>query len=312
MGGFDPNFRHEGTEMLQSVQQEMSDQMELFMDGPQAVLLQGMLLGIQQNVSPDLKTKLQSTSTIHMIVVSGQNLSLAAAFLMSMLGFLGRKPATVATLLAIVFYSVLTGMGIPVIRAALMAGLTYGGQLLGREASGWWILLVTGGGMLLWEPNWLMSISFQLSFLATFGVVVLAPLVEESLHRLPELIRPDFSVSLAAQLTTMPVIAYNFEQLSIVGVVVNCLLLWVVPFVMIIGAGALVVSWISVALAQWVGWIPFVLLTYFLDVVELSSQIPSASLTLEPSNPIFWMGYYLLLGAWIVVHLNHDKTTVKS
>ncbi len=309
MGGLDSDFRQEGDETLKPMQKALSSQIEMFLDGPQAVLLQGMLLGVSQNVSKDLKEKLQSTSTIHMIVVSGQNLSLTASFLMSSLGFLGRKKATWVTLGAIVFYSLLTGLGIPVIRAGLMSGITYGGQLLGRNTTGWWILLVSGGGMLLWEPNWLLSISFQLSFLATFGVVIVAPVVERYVQWLPEFFRQDFAVSVAAQLTTMPIIAYNFNQLSVVGVVVNCLLLWVVSPVMIVGAGALVVSWVWVELARGIAWVPYILLTYFLDVVELGSRLPSASIELGPSSPIFWIGYYVLLGGLIVVHLNHGKTT---
>lgn len=311
-GGFDRNFRSESDETLRPIQQAMSRQIETFMDGSQAILLQGMLLGVQQNVPRDLKLKLQATSTIHMIVVSGSNLSLIAAFLIGVLGFLGRKTSTVLTLGAILFYSLLTGMGVPVVRAALMSGLTLGGQLLGRNTTGWWILLISGGGMVLWEPNWLLSISFQLSFLATFGVVVVAPLVERYMSRLPELFRQDFAVSLAAQLTTMPIVAINFNQLSVVGVVINCLLLWVVSPVMIVGAGALGLSWLWLPAAQGVAWVPYILLTYFLDVVELGSRVPYGSLELGESSLVFWLGYYILLGGWIVVHLNYDKTTDKS
>ena len=153
--------------------------------------------------------------------------------------------------------------------------------------------------MLLYNPNWLLSISFQLSFLATFGVIVVAPILVKHLERVPKVLREDLGVTVAAQAMVLPVIAYNFGQLSLFGIVANLLILWTIPLVMISGFAALGLGLVSSVLGTLAGLLPTILLTYFIYLVEFFAKLPGASVAVGESGIVMWAGYYLLVGGGV-------------
>lgn len=307
IGGVDPTYKEEGVQLFEPLRTSLSETIDDILPYPQSALLSGIILGNQSSLPFYFRKQLQTTSTIHIVVVSGQNLTILAGFVMSLVSIFGRRKTIILTLFVIVFYSLITGFGVPVVRAAIMAGLAYTGKLIGKEGTGWWILFVTGGLMLIYQPNWLLNISFQLSFLATFGVVVVAPIFSEAIEKVPKLIREDFAVTLAAQLMVLPVIAYNFNQISIAGLLANSLVLWSVPIVMISGFAAMIIGPISQFFGQIVGLIPGILLTYFIYIVQFFSKIPGASFNIFQTNIMMWVGYYLLF-AVIVYKISKRKT----
>ncbi len=189
----------------------------------------------------------------------------------------------------------LTGLQVPVIRAGVMFIFASSASLLGREKEGWWVLVLTGLGMLVYNPNWILSISFQLSFLATVGVVIVAPVLIAKLKKLPEFLKEDFSVSLSAQTLTLPIIAANFHQLSLIGILVNTLILWTIPVIMITGFITLLGAIIDPALGQILALIPGVFLIYFVYIVDLFAKLPFASIEVGDFGILLWIGYYLVL-----------------
>lgn len=300
IGGIDPTFKEEGIQLFQPLRTSLSQTIDRILPYPQSALLAGIILGNQSSLPFYFKKQLQITSTIHIVVVSGQNLTILAGFVMSLVSLIGRRKTISLTIFVIIFYSLITGFGVPVVRAAVMAGLAYTGNLLGKEGTGWWILFITGGVMLLYQPNWLLNISFQLSFLATFGVIVVAPIFGEVMKKIPKLLREDFAVTLAAQLMVLPIIAYNFNQISLAGLLANSLVLWSVPLVMISGFVAMLLGLVNQLLGQIVGLIPGILLTYFIYIVQLFSKMPGASFSVYGTGIVMWIGYYLILsvGVW--------------
>ena len=154
--------------------------------------------------------------------------------------------------------------------------------------------------MLSPNPYWAFSISFQLSFAATLAVVRVAPLVVANLAWLPEVMREDLGVSLAAQALTLPIIAANFHQLSMLGVIVNALVLWTISPIMLTGLMALVASLIWPPLGWTLGIIPNIFLMYFLQLVNWFDSIPFNKMYIPTLPVVVWAGYYLLLfGAYL-------------
>jgi len=300
IGGLDLTYKEEGVELFKPAREYLVKVVDQILPYPQSALLSGIILGSQERLPFYLKNELKSTSTIHIVVVSGQNLTILAGFIMSLAFLIGRKKAGIFTFLLIFFYSLLTGFQVPVIRAAIMVTFTFLALMVGKERTGWWVLLLTAGLMLLYNPHWLFNISFQLSFLATFGVVVVAPILLESLQKVPQILRQDLAVTLAAQALVLPVIVYNFHQLSLVGVLANIFVLWTIPLVMVAGFLSLGVGLVSTFLGQLVGLVPAVLLTYFIYIVDLFAKLPGAGLEIGETSVIFWLGYYLLIvaGVW--------------
>lgn len=275
---------------------------------PQAGLLSGILLGVKSTLPKDFSNALRRTSTIHIVVVSGQNLTLLIGFVMGFAPIFGRKKTIILSLFTIIGYSLLTGLQIPVLRAALMVGFSLIAQLFGREKESPWILYLTAILMLIYNPNWLLSISFQLSFLATFGVIVIAPQFVKKLTFLPSIIKEDLGVSLAAQALTWPVIAANFHQASIVGVLANAFVLWTVSIVMVSGIFTLIASLINPMLATLIALIPGALLTYFVYIIQFFNSLPYASIYISKTHILVWLGYYLsVLGLFLILK-NSNKT----
>ena len=266
-----------------------------------------MVLGVRENLPFEFRKALTNTSTIHVVVASGQNLTLLSGFLMGLVSILGRKKTLGLTLGVNVFYAFLTGLQIPIIRAALMNSAVLGSQLLGREVNNFWVLTFTGALMLIYNPNWLFSISFQLSFLATFGVLVIAPFLIERTKLLPNIIRTDLIVSVCAQIMILPVIGANFYTISIIGVLVNALVLWTVPFIMITGVMALIVSFISLTLAQVIALIPGIFLTYFTYIVTFLN-VRWGVMLIGRLSLLIWIGYYLIIAGIVFSLIKGSKT----
>lgn len=275
--------------------QFLADQVKSVLPPNQATLLSGILLGVKEDLPKELKDNLISTSTIHIIVVSGQNLSMLVGFCLLFASRIGRRKIIFLSVFVIVLYSLLTGLQIPVIRAAIMSLIALVAVLLGRDRSNAWILLLTGGIMLIIEPNWLVSVSFQLSFLATFAVIVVSPIILAHLNRVPTIFREDLAVSLAAQLLTLPIIAANFGQISTMGLFANLFVLWIVAPVMVSGILLLLAVLVLPPLSGLIAIIPYTFLTYFIYVVEFFSRVPFSTFEIGKTHWLVWLGYYILL-----------------
>lgn len=266
---------------------------------PQSALLSGMVIGVKSSLPKDFKKALERTGTIHIVVVSGQNLTLLAGFIMNLAAFIGRKKTLALTLGVLFLYCLLTGFQIPVIRAALMFVFVSIAQFFNREGDTPWILSLTALLMLVYNPNWILSISFQLSFLATAGVVMVAPVFIERFKFLPNIIKEDFSVSLAAFLMTLPIIAINFHRISLLGVLVNIFVLWTVPIIMISGALAMLIFLINPLLGSFIALFPGAFLTYFVYIIEFF-DFEWTSVYIPRFDPIIWIGYFILLAGVIL------------
>lgn len=296
IGGLDPGYKELSIDWLTPLQQKLVSQIELITPVPESALLSGILLGEKSSLPHWLRLQLQDTSTIHMVVVSGQNLTILAGFLITLAPWVGRRIAILITLFGCLAYAVLTGFQVPVIRATIMAVATLTAQLLGKNATSWYVLALSAGLMLLFNPNWILSISFQLSFLATLGLVVMAPIITPKLSLVPKVLRGDLATTISAQALTFPVIAATFGQVSLVGVLANVMVLWTIPLVMISGFMALMVSFISETLGSVVVMIPTMLLTYFIYMVDFFAGLPAASIISADIGVWGWLGYYLIVG----------------
>lgn len=237
------------------------------MPSPQAELLLGILLGENKSLPGQLKLSLRDTSTLHIVVASGQNLSMVVGFFLSLVGLIKRRFVIILSLLAITLYTLLSDFQVPILRAAIMFSITCLAQFAGRQKDGWWVLLSTAALMSLINPKWITEISFQLSFLATFGVMVIAPILLKYFEKVP-ITGQDLAVSLGAQMMVTPIIAQNFHQFSLVGIITNVLILWTIPFITTLGSVMIFLSFILVGLARFISLITSVFLTYFIYVVD--------------------------------------------
>lgn len=293
-----------GLDLFPQIRKNLDQKIATLLPSPQSELLSGIVLGKEQSSFASqsksdsfvqLRLAMRDTSTIHMMVVSGQNLTLLAGFVLSLRGLINRKKAVALSLVVILGFTVLTGGQIPVLRAALMITLSSVAAIFGRQNDGARALFITGGLLLLINPLWLFDLSFQLSFLATFGVIVVSPVLEKILKFVPNIIRQDLAVTIGAQVMVTPIILQNFHQLSLVSIAANLMVSFTIPVIMISGIIMLLASFVFVPLATILSLGVAAVLTYFIFIVKFFANLSFAWVYIGEQAIIFWVGYYFLV-----------------
>jgi competence protein ComEC len=281
----------------------------LFPD-PEASLLAGILLGVDTGLTRELQDAFKNTGTAHIIAISGFNISIIAGIFVSLFSrWLGPRRGALLAILAIGFYTLLVGADSAVVRAALMGGFSLLARQVGRRNLGVNTLSLVALLMALANPLVIWDVGFQLSFFATLGLILyaepLAGLVKYILAklRLPdgniEKILPPLSdfvlLTLAAQITTLPIMAYHFKRISIVSLIANPFVLPPQPVVMILGGVAVLLSLAWLPLGQLTAWAAWPFVEYTIRVVELFDRVPHGTIYLGDSSPWLVAAFYGIL-----------------
>lgn len=294
---------------------------------PDAGLLSGILLGLGHTLPNDLAEAFRLVGLTHIIVVSGFNVGLVSqAIILGAQRLIHRWAALVASLGAIALYALFVGLSPPVARAALMGGLVVGAQLAGRRSHPPTSLAAASLATTVADPLLLWSVSFQLSFMATLALVVLAPALERSVYLWmagrvdgdrasgwSRVLREVLWVTVAAQFMTLPLIWYHFGELSLISPVANALVLPIQPAVMAFGFGAVALGalWLPAGrVAAWLAW-PF--LRYSTVLIQRLAELPWASARM-PSLSLWALGglYALLFVALAVARSDKLRAGLKS
>ncbi|MBA3724062.1 MAG: ComEC/Rec2 family competence protein [Candidatus Levybacteria bacterium] len=262
-----------------------------------ASLLMGIVFGAKEHFPDDFFDALQATGVLHVIAASGMNVTFIAAALLFGLGaFLRRQLALILGCFGIIFYVFLVGFEPSIIRASIMAILAFGASLFGRQHFAALAVLMSAYMMLLFQPGFLIDLGFQLSFLATLSIIFIKPLIPLPQNFFTE----SLSTTLAAQLGTMPLLLSVFGQFGLLSLLVNALVLWVVPIVMLVGSLSAVLNLIFPPLAQVIVILALPFLVFFEVVVR---YFGTSNWVLDGSAVPwhFGIGYYLFIVAWITL-----------
>ncbi len=274
---------------------------------PQSNLLAGILLGIKTNLPREFKQDLITTGTIHVVVVSGYNIVLIGSFVLLLAPIVGRKRATILALITITAYTFLVGFGAPTVRALIMGAVALVAVLLGKRSLGFYSLFLAVFVMLLFNPEFILDISFQLTFAATLGVMLFTRKIASWLKKFPKWFAEVFATSLAAQILVLPLIFYYFGSISVMSPIVNSFVLWTVPINTILGFVFLGLTFISNILANLASYILVLPLTFFTATVSFFGQASFLVLNFEKGNMLSVLGYFLLVLAFIPKLMRQTK-----
>ena len=191
-----------------------------------AGLLIGMALGDTSLLPAELERDFRAAGLTHLMAVSGANLAvvLAAGLWLAGVAGVGRRGLAVVGILLVVVLVVVTRWEPSVLRAGVMAGLVLLGVATGRGPGGRRALSLAVVVLLLADPSLAGALGFQLSVVATAGVLWLGPATAGALpDRVPERIRKGIGMTLGAQATAMPALALTFGSVSLAGLPANLL-----------------------------------------------------------------------------------------
>src|SRR6266566_5378236 len=289
---------------------------------PEAALLTAIVLGLQTPALKPLIDAFNHTGTAHLIVPSGFKVTILAGLVASSMKWLDDKEesgriamplsaqrkkgrwrrwtATAVVLVSIAAYTILSGAGPAAIRAGIMGMLLVVAPRLDRIYNIYTALALAALLMTLLDPFSVWNAGFQLSLLGTLGISLFTPLFQRLLrqleylplgHHAAELI----SVTLAAQVATLPIFALDFRQISFIAPLANALTVPLLGVLITLGMLICGIGLLFTPLALVCGWIAWPLLWYTDHIITWCSAIPGAYMQVSSVDNILSWGYYGLL-----------------
>ncbi|MDO4340912.1 MAG: ComEC/Rec2 family competence protein [Eubacteriales bacterium] len=283
--------------------------------GEDAPVFEAMILGEKSSLEAETKLRYQMAGIIHILAISGLHISLLGAGLFNLMkkAGLGIGLSGFLSLAVMLQYGMMTGGSVSTMRAVCMFLLSVAAKMLGRIYDSMTALAVSAILLLMESPAYLYSSSFLLSFGAVLGIGVTGPVLCRIFH-INNKRAEGFVLSLAVQLTTLPVVLMNYGEVSVAGVFLNLAVLPTVGAVLVSGICGLTVGIGSIAVARLMLLPGRGLLMLYEELCRAAGRLPFC--TWIPGAPSMGQtaGYYLALGAGLAVgwYLNADKHPAAS
>lgn len=295
------------TSKLDNFRREFSAGLATMLPEPLGSFGLGLLIGQKTALSQEVITWLSIVGLTHIIAVSGYNLTIIIRFVHRAFGKRSRYQTAVVSLITISTFLLITGFSASITRAAIVCGLSLLCWYYGRTVRPLLLILFTAAFTAFWYPIYVWSdIGWYLSFLAFFGVMILAPLLTRRLcKRQPKPLTQVVIESFCAQIMTLPIILFIFKQASLIALISNILVVPLVPLAMLL---TLLAGLVGIFLPSFgILVLPTrLLLTYILDVAHLLSRIPGAVVRVQTSIVITIVLYAIVTVVCLV--LWHAKT----
>lgn len=268
---------------------------------PQASLLSGILVGTKASMPKDFYHSLQKTGTLHIIALSGTNITMLISFFDLLFKPLGKRKSSLFSIFAIIIFILFVGPSASVVRAGIMGSLNLIAILFGRRNLPLLSLVITALIMVILSPQIIIDIGFQLSFLATLGIMLFAGSSKTTssfpkypkFPKFPNFLKPFFAflkselrLTLSAQAFTLPVILFNFHSLSLIAPLTNMLVGWTIPYLM---AGGFLIVFFSLLVPRSLGeggispisqifsWPLLPFLNWFIWIIKTTGAVHFAS-----------------------------------
>lgn len=273
--------------------------------GDSSGLLTGVIFGGSSELSEPVVRAFRKTGTYHVLSASGMNVAILIVAMVSLFkAFRQSGKKTVLPVIAVVvIYSIMAGGTPSVIRAAIMAVLAVCAGLVDRRHDLLNTLFVAVFIMLVFNPLYVRDAGFQMSAAAVLGIVTIMPLMKPLIERMPYCLRGAVeaaAVSSAVQIAIAPILAWHFNQLSLLAPVCNIVIVPLVGFVLYCGLIEGVAGSFLPLLGALIAMISEFLLLLIIRSVEFLSNLPFCSICLPRPSLCCCVLYYLCLGLIIV------------
>jgi competence protein ComEC len=287
------------------VRRLLLERLDAALSPPQAGLLKAMVLGDRSGLTPEMHRAFLDSGTYHILAISGLNVSLLAGSLFGLFRLIRLSPrlAAAASALLVTFYAALAGGSASVIRAAVMADVYLLAVVLDRRGDLLNSLALSALALVWWNPPVLHEVGFQLTYLATLGIVLVLPAYQRILAPRPRAVRwalESVTITLAATVATLPILASAFNRIASVGVLANLPIVPVSGLITSLGTAACAMF---LAIPGGVAWLNAVngwLVELLFRMAEWFAGWPWSSVRVYSPTPAMLVAYYaaLALALW--------------
>jgi len=269
---------------------------------PESDLANGLVLGARGGFDEDTKNEFIGTGTIHIVALSGYNVSIVAEGVMKTFSLIFSQIISIIFgIVIILLFIIMTGASSTAIRAGIMAVIMLLGRMTGRSYMAGRALVIAGLLMVAYDPRVLTDMSFELSFIATAGVLFLTPKVMNWFRFLPMRFgfREMVATTVAATISVLPILLYLTGVLSLVSLPTNILILLFIPTAMLLIFITGMSGFISPIFAIPFGYISYLILLYILSVIHFFGTLSFASVTIQSFPLTLTIILYIFLVWWV-------------
>jgi competence protein ComEC len=284
------------------------ERMEQLISEPQSSILGGILLGDRASIPKDITEDFKRAGLVHILVLSGYNVTIVAESLMRLFSFLSKGIGRSLGIISIILFAIMTGASSTTVRASIMAFIVIAAKFSSRPYNTLRALIAAACTMVLWNPLILaFDISFELSFLATLSLVLVSPLLSEKLWFVTNKmnLRETISTTASTQFFVAPFLLYSMGQISLISFVSNIFVLPFIPYAMLAGFVTLIMGLINQTIALIPAVVSSTLLSIILKLVYFFSSMPFASIQIHASMYMLACSY--LLYAILLIYLWRRK-----
>lgn len=283
--------------IVAAIREHYRESMAQVMSAEDAAAIFAMLFGGYAGLNPELVEEFQTTGIVHILSVSGSHMSMLAmaTAIFCRLAKIPRSATFVIGLFVIGSYAILSALLPQVLRSATMGILIFFAKTLDAEAEGARLLTLTALAMLINQPLLIFDVSFQLSFTATAGLMYLSEDLREKMERLPKFFSEPAAMTIAAQLASLPIIVWYFNQISLSSVLAN---VFVMPLLEVVIVGGLI-GGIIAAVVPIAGKIFFVVMALIFgagaELNKIFANLPLSSVQVPTIGILAGFFYYAAL-----------------
>jgi len=274
---------------------------------PYNSLLIGMLLGEKGFIPPDLKEIFAEAGIMHILAVSGLHVGIIAMALLALLSMLRlpKKLKLLTLILILIMYASITGYRPSVLRATIMFVLLIGGKLINRGRNLNISLFFAAFLILLLNPLTLYDAGFLLSFVVTFFIINLSPILQELYSKIIIWIRNPLAVSTAAWIGIFPLSAYFFSKVSMISIISNIFIIPLTGIAVILGFITFFFGLVSISLAGVIANINYLVLNIITLIAKSFSSLPFAFVYVAQPSVLIIILYYLTV--FFIIEIFYKK-----
>jgi competence protein ComEC len=290
-------------EYLFRLKQAFIDRINESMPEPYSLLASGLVVAGKGALSDDLEEQFKRVGLIHIVVLSGSNVTIIAEAITRALSLLPKFIASAGGIFGIIAFTIIAGTTATVVRSAIMSIVAVLAKTFGRTTDALRALIIAACGMTLLNPDIVLyDPSFQLSFTGTLGLILLSEQTSKWFHWVPVRggLREIVSASVASQISITPMILHMSGMFSFVSLFVNILVLPLLPLTMLVVFVTGCLRFISPVLSVPSLVVSYALLGYELKIVDFFSGWQYAATTI-PALP--WLAVLGIYATYVLIYM---------